>query len=162
MVNYVGHGAPERWASEQIIRTTNDDAKKDDPYYNHIVSMRNGSHLPIVFDLTCLTGYWIHTLPNKVSIAINLLKAEDSGAVGTFSPTGLGVEAGHDILNSGFYDALFQDNIWELGPASVAAKLDLYTTGSSEDLIHTYTVFGDPALRIPHSPFTIFLPLIRK
>ena len=162
VVNYIGHGASERWASEQILRTTDEDIKKDDPYYNHIASMQNGSHLPIVFDLTCLTGYWIHTRPNNVSLAVNLLKAEDSGAVATFSPTGLGVEAGHDILNSGFYDALFQDDIWELGPASVVAKLDLYATGSNEGLIHTYTVFGDPALRIQHPALTVFLPLIRK
>jgi len=162
MVNYIGHGADERWASEQILRTTDVDGKKDNPYYNHIVSMHNGDRLPIMFDLTCLTGYWIHTLPTKISLAVNLLKAEDSGAVGAFSPTGLGVGTGHDVLSGGFYDAILQDNIWELGPASVAAKLALYNTGIYEDLLHTYTIFGDPALRIPHSAFTNFLPLILK
>lgn len=41
---------------------------------------------------------------------------------------------------------------WELGQVSLAAKLALFSTFSNFDLIHTFTVFGDPALQIT-SPY---------
>jgi uncharacterized membrane protein len=45
------------------------------------------------------------------------------------------------------------DGIWELGSAALNGKLWLYQTGSNLDLLHTYTVFGDPALQI-RNPFS--------
>ena len=74
---------------------------------------------------------------------------QNVGAVSTFSPTGLGVGLGHESLLIGFYDALFKSGVRELGGATLAAKLRLFQAGYSYDLINTYTIFGDPALRIP-------------
>ena len=48
----------------------------------------------------------------------------------------------------GFYDATFRDGNWILGEAALTAKLRLYSTGGNLDLVHTYTIFGDPALKI--------------
>jgi hypothetical protein len=82
---------------------------------------------------------------------------ENAGAVSTFSPTGLGVAQGHDVLTSGFYDAVFVNGVQTLGWAANAAKLDVFQSGSHIDLIHTFTVFGDPALKIPVT-YSVFLP----
>ncbi len=147
-VNYVGHGSTSSWASEAILRTTADPVKQNDTRYNHLLTLDNGAHLPVVLSMTCLDGYWIHTLPDNVSLAVELLKAADKGAVATFSPTGLGVATGHDIINGAFYDAVFKNNVWRLGPATIASKLALYATGRNLDLINTFTIFGDPALHM--------------
>jgi hemin uptake protein HemP len=148
IVNYVGHGADSRWASESVLRTTADPVKQFDSKYNHLLTLDNGARLPVVLSMTCLDGYWIHTLPDKISLAVELLRSENKGAVATFSPTGLGVATGHDVINGAFFDALFKDGVWRLGPATLAGKLALYGTGRNLDLINTFTIFGDPALHI--------------
>jgi hypothetical protein len=160
-VNYTGHGDVNRWSHEQILRTTDLPGRVDNSYYNHLVTLENAPRFPIVMDLTCLTGYWIYPLEGTTSLVIELLTLENAGAVSTFSPTGLGVANGHDALNAGFYDAFFDGGIRRLGTATLAAKLALFQTGLSFDLIHTYTIFGDPALRIPIID-SIFLPSVSR
>lgn len=142
IVNYDGHGAINYWTGEQIFRN------------GDIASLANGSRLPVVLSMTCLDGYWIH--PNLESadksgpsLIEEMLRASQKGAVAAFSPTGLGVSTGHNALQRGFYDALFKNGIKELGAAAQSAKLNLYSTGHNDDLLHTFTIFGDPALRLP-------------
>jgi hypothetical protein len=80
------------------------------------------------------------------------LRVDGNGGVATFSATGLGVATGHDQLQRGFFATLFNDGAWKLGLAADAGKVNLFTNGWSYDLLHTFTVFGDPALQIvsPH------------
>jgi hypothetical protein len=146
LVNYIGHGSVEFWA-HQIL---SNDA---------VPGLTNGAQLPVVLSMTCLDGFW--TYPDRPSLVETLLRTPNKGAVGTFSPTGLGVASGHDLLHRGFYNALFELGTWELGPAAQNAKVNLYTNGSADDLIHTFTVFGDPALQI-RSPHGVFLPAIKR
>ncbi len=142
LVNYTGHASLNLWTNEQIF-TTQD-----------IPSLSNGSKLPIVLSMTCLDGYWMH--PNQAyatqsgpALAEELIRAQERGAVATFSPTGLGVASGHDLLQKGFYEAIFQNGATRLGEAALAAKLRLFASGYNIDLIHTFTIFGDPGLRFP-------------
>lgn len=159
-LNYIGHGSVERWAHEKIFR--NED----------VGSLTNIGQLPVVLSMTCLDGYWIYPTqafdgnPTKwVSLVETLLWSSTGGAVSTFSATGLGVATAHDVLHSGFYQSVFQDDELVFGAATLAAKLKLYATGNNLDLIQTFTVFGDPALRllVPLSlraTSWIYLPLV--
>jgi hypothetical protein len=144
LVNYIGHGNIDRWASEQIL--VNSD----------IASLTNGAKLPVVLSMTCLDGYWIY--PGRQSLVEELVRAEGKGAIAAFSPTGLGMASGHDQLQRGFYDALASDQR-VLGQASAAGKLRLYTAGYSLDLLHTFTIFGDPALHLHKPGYRRYLPL---
>jgi len=78
-VNYTGHGANDRWSSEKILRTTAQEGRKDDSDYNHLITLENEGQLPIVLDMTCLTGYWIYPLDSKISLAVELLTLENAG-----------------------------------------------------------------------------------
>jgi hypothetical protein len=159
-LNYIGHGSVERWAHEKIFR--NED----------VGSLTNIGQLPVVLSMTCLDGYWIYPTqafngnPTKrVSLVETLLWSSTGGAVSTFSATGLGVATAHDVLHSGFYQSVFQDDELVFGAATLTAKLMLYATGNNLDLIQTFTVFGDPALRllVPLSlraTSWIYLPLV--
>ncbi|MEJ2265939.1 MAG: C25 family cysteine peptidase [Anaerolineales bacterium] len=120
LLNYIGHAAIDGWANEDIFINSD------------IQDLNNGSMLPVVLSMDCLDGYWLY--PSQSSLIEELLRAENKGAVSTFSPTGLGV--------------------------ATAAKLSLYASGSNYDLLHTFTVFGDPALRmhIPEPP--VYLPIL--
>jgi hypothetical protein len=96
--------------------------------------------------MTCLDGYWIY--PSRSSLTEIMLRAANGGSVASFSPTGLGVSTGHDLLERGLLDSVFQQGASRLGWAAQAGKLALYASGQNYDLIDTFTVFGDPALRL--------------
>jgi hypothetical protein len=145
LVNYVGHGAINRWSNESIL--TPDD----------INSLSNGDRLPVVLSLTCLDGHWYHPgiAPNRLeSLMEEMLRTPDKGMAASFSPTGFGVTTGHDWLHRGFYEALFNQGVWSLGQLAEAARLHLYATNSNLDLVQTFTVFGDPALELK-SPYSL-------
>jgi hypothetical protein len=65
-------------------------------------------------------------------------------------------------MERGLLDAVFGQGVSRLGPATLAGKVALYNSGQDYDLIHTFTVFGDPALRLPVLPERVYVPLIRK
>lgn len=141
LLNYIGHASVQRWGHEQLFKNAD------------IPSLSNGDKLPIMLSMTCLDGYWIH--PSlRPSLAVELLRSAGKGIVAAFSPTGLGVATGHDVLHRAFYDAFFAEGTWSLAQATLAAKLAVYASGDNYDLINTFTIFGDPALRVP-SPFNV-------
>ncbi len=137
ILNYIGHASVRRWSHETIFTPA------DFPYLN------NDDQLPVILSLDCLDGYWSSPSDFAGQAMIEeIIRQNNTGAIGAFSPTGLGVSTGHDVLHKGFYDALMVEGIWGLGPAAQNAKLWLFATGQNMDLIHTFTVFGDPALEI--------------
>lgn len=151
-LNYNGHGFPLSWGRN--IFSVED-----------IASLDNGDRLPIVIPMTCLEGYWNY--PNRTSMAEELIRAEGVGAVASYSPTGLGVASGHDALQRGFYDAVFQEQVAVLGQATAAGQMALFATGRNLDLISTYAIIGDPALRLPTAgepvqDERVYLPFIRN
>jgi hypothetical protein len=151
-LTYSGHGSIWTWASEQILLYHPDDPKrKDDFAIDNIGSLQNGTMLPVVLSLDCQDGEWIHPI-TRPSLAELFLTSPNRGAVSTFSPTGYGLATGHDILARGFYDEFFRKGNWELGAASLAARLAVYNNGYYDELIETYTIFGDPALKV-RSPY---------
>lgn len=148
LLNYIGHASIDRWAHESILTSSD------------ISDLANGTRLPVLLSMDCLDGYWLH--PSFPGLVEDLLRAENKGIVSAFSPTGLGVATGHDALHRGFYQAIFQSNVKKLGPATLAGKLALFATGSNYDLLHTFVIFGDPALdmKIPAPP--VYLPVTMR
>jgi hypothetical protein len=146
IVNYVGHGRINGWAAETILENSDIDR------------MNNPKTPPIFISMTCLDGYWIH--PNQPSLIEELVRSK-YGAVAAFSPTGLGVSTGHDIMHQAMYRAILHDRVETLGEAAEAAKLALFQANSDLDLLQTYTIFGDPSLRFRFD-WKIYIPGIFK
>ncbi len=150
-LTYVGHAGIPFWANESIMTTK-------------LVTqtMLNKNKLPILLSLDCLDGFWHYPDPtNNSSLAETMVRIPNGGAVAAFSPTGLGLTNGHDTLANGFFTTFYKNDVWELAPAALNAKLAIFTSGSHMDLLYTYTILGDPALRIQGSlDKLIYLPLI--
>jgi hypothetical protein len=146
VVNYIGHAAIKRWSHENIFTL------------DHMTTLENRNQLPVILSLDCLDGYWFGPAHPTVypGLIEELIRAKDSGAIGAFSPTGLGVAKGHDVLHKGFYDSLFINGNWGLGAGTMNAKVALFEYGYSQDLLHTFTTFGDPAMQI-HNPYELNL-----
>ena len=109
--------------------------------------MTNGPRLPIVLDMACLSGNFAE--PQYTGIEAKMLEWTGGGSVAAWGATGFGVATGHDWLHRGFYRAVFTNGVRPVGLAAVAGKQYLWTNGPHfDDLLDTFGLLGDPALRI--------------
>ncbi|HRT92205.1 MAG TPA: C25 family cysteine peptidase, partial [Anaerolineaceae bacterium] len=147
LVNYIGHASRTDWATEKLFGVAD------------VKNLANGSKQPIILGMTCYDGYYqmpylsdYFATAEVVTRGAKFDGAEDKGAVASWSPSGLGVASGHDRLNRGFFDALLTDGVETLGQATYAGKAELWASGTNYDLLETFLLFGDPALRVNRVP----------
>jgi len=157
IVNYIGHASIIWWAN----------GNNDNLFHRDDVSrLSNLNHYPFFVPMTCQEGYFIRpsdSSEDNSSMAEGVVKAEGKGAIASWSPTGYGTSSGHDLLNRGLYEAIFFNNVTQIGPATTLAKLYLdNNSGAYDDLIEAYALFGDPALRLHHVGQWIYFPLIMR
>jgi hypothetical protein len=155
MVNYIGHGSREIWASEHLFEVSS------------IAALTNTGRLPFMVPMTCLEGYFIvpsSTSYDYSSVGEAIVRVPEKGAIASWSPTGMSVAAGHDYLNKGLFEAIFFDNVTvRLGPATTQGKLYLYSnTAGYRDLLDTYILFGDPATKLNVIVYTRYFPIVSK
>ncbi|HUW94802.1 MAG TPA: C25 family cysteine peptidase [Anaerolineae bacterium] len=135
LVNYVGHGAVQFWAAEHLFEI------------NNISTLTNTDALPLILSWTCYDGLFDY--PGYPSLGESIIRAQGRGAVASWSPSGLGLPAAHEILAGGFYRAVFTDGLHLLGPATTQAKLSLWAQAPEfQELIDTYLLLGDPATEL--------------
>jgi uncharacterized repeat protein (TIGR01451 family) len=140
IVNYIGHGAVRFWAGDQIFRLQD------------LSALTNGPRLPVMLAMTCLDGAF-HD-PASSSLAETNVRLAGGGALASWSATGFGVAMGHDFLDQGFFDAVMQQRVYQIGPAAMLGKLNLWANsgGAHRDLIDTFNLLGDPASRLAVAP----------
>ncbi len=133
VLTYVGHGSMNVWAQEKILRT--EDA-----------TVLSNDALPFMMTMTCLVGYFHH--PQAISMGEELLFNPSGGVVAALVPTSESLASDQSELASNIYTHLFGDapTVGEaimLGKRDLSAERDLM-----QDLIETFTLLGDPALRL--------------
>ncbi|MFZ2360097.1 MAG: C25 family cysteine peptidase [Anaerolineae bacterium] len=133
LVTYVGHGSMNVWAQEKILRTEDAEVLSNDA-------------LPFMMTMTCLVGYFHH--PQATSMGEELLFNPKGGVVAALAPTSESLASDQSELASNVYTHLFGDapTVGEaimLGKRDLSAERDLM-----QDLIETFTLLGDPALRL--------------
>lgn len=144
-VSYVGHGSTSQWAGEKLFHN------------DYIPLLTNSIKLPVVLSMTCMDGTWFYTSDYNTGMAEELVRSrngttgEPRGAIAAWASTGWGTVIDHDALERGFLESLLMDKS-RLGNATLAGKLSLFLTGSGKDVLQTFTLFGDPALKIIDSP----------
>ncbi len=150
-VNYIGHGQPTAWAGEQILSSVD------------LPQLQNSGQPSILLAIASLTGvyYW----PGSQSLQEQMLFLPDQrGVVSYVASTGFGIAAGNALINQGFLEAALYQKARDAGTATYLAKMHLYGQGYSyaEFLTELYTLFGDPALRMPIAPWTqtIYTPML--
>jgi len=137
LVAYFGHGSVTQWGKDRIFTTA--DAS----------GLANGDHLPVVLNMTCLTGLFTH--PQVDSLAETLLWQAGGGAVAVLAPTSLTLAIDQTFLSRPLVEALLHDRELTLGEAVLQAKRQVPTEGAgTRDVMQTFLLFGDPALRLAH------------
>lgn len=145
LVQFSGHGAPERWTHEQIWRATD------------IPGLHNANQLPVVMTFNCLDGYFAY--PGRPSIAELMQRQPGGGSIAAISPSGLGITTDQHTFRLILMEILFHDNVRELGQALLLAKRHFYERYGPNYLIETMMLYGDPALRLPRGLAWTYLPL---
>ena len=134
-VLYFGHGSVTQWGKDNLF-TVKDGA-----------ALQNGERLPVVINMTCLTGLFTH--PKVQSLAETLLWKAGGGAVAVLAPTSLTLSSDQGFLSEALVEALLQDRTARLGDIFLRAQREVPTSGSgAQDVLRTFLLFGDPALRI--------------
>jgi hypothetical protein len=141
IVNYSGHASLQQWAAESIFINAD------------VSSLTNSDRYPFVISMSCLTGYFGYldaVLGPQPSLAEALLLPAGKGAVAALMPTGMTTTAGQQILNNAVFEALFVNDIRQLGSAIASAKQTLLANGDAyfEQVSQTFLLFGDPALTL--------------
>lgn len=109
--------------------------------------LTNGGRLPIMLQMTCLTGAFQTPANSGTSIDERFLLAPNGGAAAVWGATGLGVSNGHDALQRGFLQALARAPAQrgQLGGLVQAGYLELFANGGCcEDALRTFSLLGDP------------------
>lgn len=135
IVNYVGHGSIDTWSEDRLFSS------------EQIVSLGNHGRQPMMILMSCLLGFFGH--PERESMAEELLLAEDGGAVAVFAPSSLTLSSDQGPLNRALLSALLNGETPTVGQAILEAKRSLSPENQGQrDVIETFTLFGDPALRL--------------
>ena len=149
IINYRGHGGIAFWGGSLVTR--------DDT-----ALWANNDKPSIILSADCLDSHfaWVESAQ---SLSESFLMMESAGSVAHWGSTGLGYSAEHSILHGGFYDAQFNGGANRIGDAIKQSK-SAYITGSAGDIseAYTFTLQGDPALRLDVPLKEVFLPIVIK
>lgn len=153
LYTYFGHSS---WHQEAVLET---DGYAPLFHLDHIADLHNQGRWPLVLHMTCYTSYYIHRTDDTLDET--LLRTDGVGAVAVFGSSGNGVTPDHRVLHRFFYRSVMDDGEMVVGAAMRSALVGLYTYGVSYDLIDTYHLLGDPALRL-NVRAAIFLPIVMR
>ncbi len=135
-VAYFGHGSINMWGKDRLF--TAEDASRLD----------NLDNLPVVLNMTCLTGLFTH--PRVESLTEALLFNPNGGAVAVLAPSSLTLAYDQSFLSQPLVKEMLARPDARLGEIHLAARrqIDLDSPGK-RDVMMTFMLFGDPALRLP-------------
>ena len=138
IVNYIGHGGGGVWSSSRMLDF-------EDPEQN----LTNISRLPLIISMTCYTGSFDS---DKNSLAEELLRSENGGAIAVIGATSIGLLQGDYLLNLEIFNVIFKQHTRHIGAILAEAKTQfLINSPGFLDLTEVFTLFGDPAtpLKLP-------------
>ena len=144
LINYIGHGGGGIWSDSRMLDF-------EDPEQN----LTNISQLPLVISMTCYTGAFDGT---KNSLAEELLRSENGGAIAVIGATSIGLLDGDYIFNSEILDVISKGHTQDIGAIFAQAKTQfLINAPGFLDLTEVFTLFGDPAaqLKIPNNQMEV-------
>ncbi len=141
LVNYSGHGGERYLAHERIL------TKED------IASWKNDEKMPVFMTATCEFTRFDH--PSYTSAGEEIFLKETGGAIALFSTTRLVYANQNYALNRAFYDFVFKNPVgnksYRLGDIVRLTK----NNAGNDDNKRNFSLFGDPALKLPVGNFGV-------
>lgn len=136
LLAYFGHGSLNMWGKDRLF--TVEDAAR----------LGNADKLPVVLNMTCLTGLYTH--PTVESLAEALLFNPTGGAAAVFAPSSLTLAYDQTFLSHPLVAEIMKDPNATLGDVHLAARRQIsLDSPGTRDVMMTFMLFGDPALSLP-------------
>lgn len=132
MVNYVGHGSPDVWADEHILKRAGD-----------LSRMQNADKLAVFIAASCSIGFF--DAPEKEGMA-EMLFRQEGGAIATISATRLVYASDNSVFNYDLYDLIFGGEYNVVEAAFTTKLIHQYERPYDIALLlndRSYLVFGD-------------------
>jgi hypothetical protein len=134
LITYFGHGSINMWGKDRILMAED------------VSSLANFDHLPVVINMTCLTGLFIH--PQVTSLMETLLWHENGGAVAMLAPTSLTLPNSQSFLSHALIDMIMKNPGDTLGEIYLQAQREVPVEDlGAREVLLTFLLFGDPALQ---------------
>ena len=130
-VNYLGHGAEERWAAEVIWENA------------HAQSRMNTIH-PIFSVFTCENGSYEQA---DFTLAEAIMLGEHTGSA-IFAPSTFAIDFNSEQVSDGYFAAIATNRVERLGDAVHEGFFRLWTINTVAREMLFYTIFGDPAQQL--------------
>jgi hypothetical protein len=155
LLTYAGHAAVWRWGgSPRLIVNT------------QLAGLTGTTGLPFLLSLDCWDGYWMFPpeYPGFTGRDVRSIGEwattvlTDRGAIAAFGPAGLAYLGGEEQVAQAVYGAVFEDGVRELGLLARAGREAI----SGTYLARTYTLLGDPALRLASVPRRVYVPTVLR
>jgi len=138
LMSYIGHGAIRLWANtpERILRSAD------------VGLLRPQPRQPLLLTWTCMTGYFIY--PYSDSLTEQLVLADQRGAIAAFSPSSESMDDAAHVFHRAIVSRLESRAFDRLGDLILAAEADYIDAPlpALPELLTTYHLFGDPALKV--------------
>ncbi len=165
LVTYNGHSHQWQWA----ITDESPDASPDYllGLYDADILGNKDSYF-INLSMTCLTSQFHKPAISGTTLDERLLLNPNGGAIAVWGPAGLSVAYGHDLLQRGFHE-----HLWNAPPLSAtigelleAGYTKLVTESTCcQDTAKTFLLLGDPLTKArvwPEALTGIYLPLVNR
>ncbi len=145
VINYLGHGAENAWADIQVFE-------------NSDVSALTHEGLPLVVALNCLNSHFYYPDESRKSLGESLIFHQQGGAIAFWGSTAYTSPVSQAALAQAFYNRLGEETAQtyhsvRIGDLTLFAKSSLSHIASHQDAIESWTLLGDPTLRIPENAF---------
>ncbi len=155
LASYVGHSSIHEWDQDGIIF-----------HLNNIASLNNGLALPVFLEMTCYTSDFSY--PGLDTLDETLVRHAGGGAIATWGPTTVGLSNGHKMLHRTFLQVVGTGitGLGEIIQETKTQALPGLEVTDSLDLLDTFVLLGDPAMKLNRSdvpwPQQMFLPAVMR
>ena len=165
IISYNGHSHHWQWA-------ITDESPNADP--NSLLSLydtdllTNKDRYFIGLSMTCLTAQFQKPAFSGTVLDERMLLNPNGGATAIWGPAGLSVAYGHDLLERGFYNALWAAPplTARMGALIEAGNIELLTQGACcQDTLKTFLLLGDPLMKVRVYPAAVpqlYLPIVSR
>ena len=140
VTSFVGHGDVTRWGAEPSGGGDFIIEPKD------LDDLSNKNRQTCMIALNCLNGYFSQSF--EYCLAEEWVMAKDKGAVACIAPSGLSHSQEHELFGAAVFENLFQKKENRIGDLHTQSKLDAYYAGSSDKVLISLNLIGDPATRL--------------
>lgn len=131
---YMGHGATNLWAAEQLLTVAS------------AAGLQSAAPaLPFVASMTCLTGTF-HATTDSLSEA--LIKTNDRGAIGVLASSGMTVPDAQALFAETLLHHLYRYKE-PIGTVLTKVREKLEVLGIDGDVARSYNLIGDPLVILP-------------